>query len=70
MGSVKGKGKEGARQRVPRTGSLFDDSAHKRYHRAQADEHWDTAAKRLARGAGLAFVVCPCGDRFPSHVLP
>lgn len=41
---------------------------HDRYHQAQADRTIDTAAKRLARRAGLDQVQCPCGAVFPSAV--
>ena len=37
---------------------------HKRYHDAQADPKRDTAAKRLARAAGLVSVACGCGEVF------
>lgn len=41
-------------------------NSHNRYHKAQATV--DTAAKRLARAAGLDKVTCPCGQEFPSEV--
>jgi len=44
------------------------DPQHKRYHQAQADKTRDTAAKRLARAAGLKTVRCPCGKDFPAAV--
>lgn len=37
---------------------------HERYHAAQGDGRRKTAAKRLARAAGLDYVDCPCGERF------
>lgn len=40
----------------------FKDQHHARYHEAQRTQ--DTAAKKLARKAGLKFAMCPCGEEF------
>ena len=46
----------------------YRDVWHERYHEAQRTQ--DTAAKRLARSAGLSFVRCPCGVTFSLSERP
>jgi hypothetical protein len=41
------------------------DWQHRRYHNSQAAADIQTAAKTLARRAGLDHVLCPCGERIP-----